>query len=290
MFRPFFIAAAALLAGFGLVFWLKPTASKPMQTVEISAPAPVETPMAPTPQSLPTPRPYSSSPTQAQAPGPTAQETPERKVARLKQALAQDSENPQLLYELGLALARDLHAPEEGIPHLEKSIKNDSGNGNVFYDLVGAYLESGNADRGTKFLEDLTRLDNVNKAATYAALADLKAASGDPVAASADVQKAHAEDPHSPAVSAMAASISMQVGDTQNAEQMTKLAIQQQLGKIKEKRAQGLAVDTDQQDLDQIMRSYADILAQSRRVDELRQLSASASGAVKSHIEHLLQQ
>jgi predicted Zn-dependent protease len=292
MFRPLSIASAVLMAGLVLSWWLRPAAPKPAQEMGISAAtaAPAQTPMQETAQSLPAARPYSSSPTPAPAPGVDPNETPEKKVARLKQALVKDPENPQLLYELGLTLARDLHAPEDGIPHLEKSIKNDSGNGNVFYDLVGAYLESGNSDRGIKFLDDLTRMDNTNRAATYAALADLRAASGDPVSATADVQRAHAEDPHSPAVSAMAASISMQVGDTQNAEQMSKLAIEQQLGKMKEKRDQGLAVEADQLDLDQIMRGYADVLAQSRRVDELRRLSTSASSAVKSHINQLLQQ
>jgi predicted Zn-dependent protease len=292
MSRPLYLAAAVLVAGFAATRWLAPVKPKTAPVAAVSSPAlhserPTEAPKQP----LPAPRPYSSAPPSvAQQPTqPAASETPERRVARLKQALVGNPENAQLLYELGLALARDLHAPEEGIPHLEKSVKNDSGNGNAFYDLVGAYLESNNVDRGTKYLDDLVRADIPNKAAAYAALADLRAASGDPLGALPDVQKAHEADPHSPAITAMAASTYLQTGDPR-AEEMLRLSIQQQMAKIQEKSAQGLQVDADHQDLEQMLRGQADFLAQTRRLDELRQMSASASEALKSHINQLLQQ
>jgi predicted Zn-dependent protease len=288
MFRPYLLALAVLVGGFALTrWWLAPSPKVAAPVVQAAAPA-VQTPMGETRQSLPAPRPYSSP--APIAPATAAAETPERKVARLKQALAKDPENPQLLYYLGLALARDLHAPEEGIPHLEKSVKGDPNNGNAFYDLVGAYLESGNADRGAQFLEEIVQSDIPNKAAAYAALGDLRSAAGDPNAAIPDMEAAHAADPKSPVMTAMLASTHLQAGDPVRAESMMKLTEQMQRGIIQELRAEGKPTQGAQQELDGYLRSHADFLAQSRRMEELQQLSTTASNEVKAHIEKLLKQ
>ncbi len=64
------------------------------------------------------------------------------KVRELKQALAREPENAKVMADLGATLAQQLHSPDEGIPHLEKSILLSSDDGKAFYDSSGSLHRS----------------------------------------------------------------------------------------------------------------------------------------------------
>jgi tetratricopeptide (TPR) repeat protein len=138
---------------------------------------------------------------------------PERRVAQLKKALIDEPNNAQLLAELAATLSKGLQSPQEAIPYFEQALKLDSSNGAVFYDAVGAYLDSGNTERGIAFLDDLARGNPPNAASAYAALADLKATTGDPMGATEAAQIAAEKDPRSPVVQSLLGSLYLQMDD-----------------------------------------------------------------------------
>lgn len=289
MLRILLILSGLALGGWALFYRVSQPAPVLQSQSTEPASAKMEAPLA-TEDKPTSPKTYSQPKSAPQKPAAVQpNETPERRIARLKQALIKDPENAQLNAELGLTLARDMRAPQEGIPHLEKAIRINPGNGTMFYDLVGAYLESGNVERGSAFLEEIIKLDNGNTSAANAALGDLRAASGDPIGALPYVQRAHEADRDSPGVTALLASIYQQAGDVR-AEETARLAEAQQQEKIRQLEAQGLNAELEKRVQEEIQKTQIDGYFKDGRTDKIEEMIGRTSGAVKEHAQSLLRQ
>lgn len=150
-------------------------------------------------------------------------------ISRLRTALAAQPRNAQILANLGAALMERRQSTQEAIPYLEKSLRLDPRNGSVFYDLVGAYLETGLTERGTQFLNEILASRNADKASAHAALADLKATTGDPTGALVHAEAAKSAAPRSASIQSLLGSIYLQLRDPR-AEDALKLAEKLQTG------------------------------------------------------------
>ncbi len=236
----------------------------------------------------PRPRDYA----RIERPLPAESKRREKELSRLKKQLALQPQDPQLLYEVGIRLARDFRAPEEATPFLEKSVRLNPKSGMAAYDLVGAYLETENASRGRRFFQELLEKDPGN-AIAQAALADLLSASGDTMPALLAAQRAHALDPHSPSVTALLASVFEQADDARAGE-MFLLAEQQQLARVRQierdkvlqKRREILAAESVR--LQDIQMGRADFLFHQGRLQELEEMSETSNETLRRHIDALL--
>ncbi len=218
------------------------------RTGDAPVPAPVSAEKVPAPETIEVAQPSLPAPTprpeRAPAKKPVTRESgtvipPERRAAQLKKALAEDPTNARLMAELAVTLSKELQSPQEAIPYFEQSIKLDSSNGAVFYDLVGAYLDSGSSDRGITFLDELARSNPPNAASAYAALADLKATTGDPLGATEAAQIAAEKDPRSPVVHSLLGSLYLQMDDARAQGQFGR-AFEISSAQLNELRSKGL--------------------------------------------------
>lgn len=240
-----------LLGACGWIFWPRspePTPSVktlivPVENVSATtAPTAVEREEKAIPYAPPSPPP---SPVDKTTDVTPEEVSPVRRVARLRKALLDDPENPELLAALGLALSREMRSPEEGIPYLEKSLSIDPSNGSAFYDLVGSYLEAGDAARGVAYLEGLLARKTPNEAAIYAALADLKATTGDLSGGIEAAQNAQAKEPDSAVINSLLGSIYLEQSDPR-AEEAFQRTEQIESNQIEAMRSRGLSTEAQE--------------------------------------------
>lgn len=147
---------------------------------------------------------------------------PQQPVAQLRAAAEKSPKDVGALAALGIALAQS-QQPTEAIPLLEKAASQNPKNGAVFFELVGAYLELDQTDRGVAFFQSLLREKEGNSVAIHAALADLIATSGNPAAALAHAETAQSRAPQSAPVQSLLASVYLQLHDPR-AEDALRLA------------------------------------------------------------------
>ncbi len=269
--RTFLWILFALVGGIFLFnrAWENPaTVAIPIQP----APAEIhaELAQAPAPRT-PRPRPAKPAPKRTSPQTSSSVVPPEHRVTALKKALAEDPNNARLLAELAATLSKGLQSPAEAIPYFEQSLKLDSSNGTVFYDLVGAYLDSGTTDRGVSFLEELVRTNPPNSASAYAALADLKATTGDPIGAAEAAQAAAEIDPGSPVIQSLRGSIYLQSGDVRALETLQK-ADQNQTAEIKRFQETGQPIEASLRHQNEIRESLFEAYIQDGQFAEARKI------------------